>query len=406
MAHSSTPIFSAVSSSARQLLTLLRCIAPAKKAQVLISAQGLRFSTEEGSVMESFVFLEKHLFTSYTYQPPPPPSSQDDTQDPLFEINLNSLIETLNIFSLSDPAATKKPGGGGGMEGYDALAAHRLNRHAGINPFSTSAALTSGICSFTYQAPGHPLSIHMSESGVTTTCDLTTYQADTQEEIPFARDALALKAILRSSYLLDAVTELGSMSPETLTLTASSSPHTTRTTMAAHESPCLSLSASGALGSATVDFTNPIPSSATSSTLNPQADASSESPLPPILETFFCPDPNKRVQARFPFGLIRSAHRAMAVAQKVSLRLDAEGVLSLQFLIPVMDSGGGGGVAGREADGDDENGGGGEAAAAFVDFRIVPLVDGEEEDGEDYDEGETDADGDGDRERGFGEVDG
>ncbi|KAI7241514.1 hypothetical protein KC330_g582 [Hortaea werneckii] len=388
MANSSTPVFSAVSSSARQLLTLLRCIAPAKKAQVLISAQGLRLSTEEGSVMESFVFLEKHLFTSYTYQPSPPPSSQDDPQDPLFEINLNSLIETLNIFSLSDPAATKRSGGGGSMEGYDALAAHRLNRHAGINPFSTSAALTSGICSFTYQAPGHPLSIHMSESGVTTTCDLTTYQADTQEEIPFARDALGLKAILRSSYLLDAVTELGSMSPETLTLTASSSSRASTTTTAAHSSPCLSLSASGALGSATVDFTNPVPSSSAST--NPPADSSSDPPHPPILETFFCPTTSKKVQARFPFGLIRSAHRAMAVAQKVSLRLDEEGVLSLQFLIPVMDSTSGGhGGNGDESGG----GGGGDAAAAFVDFRIVPLVEGEE-DGGDYDEGETDGDGD------------
>lgn len=390
MAHSSTPVFSAVSSSARQLLTLLRCIAPAKKAQVLISAQGLRLSTEEGSVMESFVFLEKHLFTSYTYQPSPPPSSQDDPQDPLFEINLNSLIETLNIFSLSDPAATRRPGGGGGgMEGYDALAAHRLNRHAGINPFSTSAALTSGICSFTYQAPGYPLSIHMSESGVTTTCDLTTYQANTQEEIPFARDALALKAILRSSYLLDAVTELGSMSPETLTLTASSSSRATNTTTGAHSSPCLSLSSSGALGSATVDFTNPPPASSSSST-NPLADSSSDPAHPPILETFFCPNTNKRVQARFPFGLIRSAHRAMAVAQKVSLRLDEEGVLSLQFLIPVMDSTGGG----HGGDGNGSGGGGGgDAAAAFVDFRIVPLVEGEE-DGEDYDEEETDGNGD------------
>lgn len=345
--------------------------------------------------MESFVFLEKHLFTSYTYQPSPPPSSQDDPQDPLFEINLNSLIETLNIFSLSDPAATKRPGGGGGMEGYDALAAHRLNRHAGINPFSTSAALTSGICSFTYQAPGYPLSIHMSESGVTTTCDLTTYQADTQEEIPFARDALALKAILRSSYLLDAVTELGSMSPETLTLTASPSSRATTTTTAADSSPCLSLSASGALGSATVDFTNPVPSSSSSST-NPPTDSSSEPPHPPILETFFCPttNSNKRVQARFPFGLIRSAHRAMAVAQKVSLRLDDEGVLSLQFLIPVLDSTGGGyGGDGDESRGGGGGGGGDAAAAAFVDFRIVPLVEGEE-DGEDYDEEGTDGDGD------------
>lgn len=80
----------------------------------------------------------------------------------------------------------------------------------------------------------------------------------------------------------------------------------------------------------------------------------------------------------------------MAVAQKVSLRLDEEGVLSLQFLIPVMDSTGGG----HGGDGNGSGGGGGgDAAAAFVDFRIVPLVEGEE-DGEDYDEEETDGNGD------------
>lgn len=79
----------------------------------------------------------------------------------------------------------------------------------------------------------------------------------------------------------------------------------------------------------------------------------------------------------------------MAVAQKVSLRLDEEGVLSLQFLIPVMDSNGGG----RGGDGDESGNGGGDAAAAFVDFRIVPLVEGEE-DGEDYDGEGMDGDAD------------
>jgi len=79
----------------------------------------------------------------------------------------------------------------------------------------------------------------------------------------------------------------------------------------------------------------------------------------------------------------------MAVAQKVSLRLDEEGVLSLQFLIPVMD-GTGGGYGG---DGDESGGGNGDAAAAFVDFRIVPLAEGNE-DGENYDEETTDGDGD------------
>lgn len=79
----------------------------------------------------------------------------------------------------------------------------------------------------------------------------------------------------------------------------------------------------------------------------------------------------------------------MAVAQKVSLRLDEEGVLSLQFLIPVMDRTGGG----YGGDGDENGGGNGDAAAAFVDFRIVPLAEGNE-DGENYDEETTDGDGD------------
>ena len=46
------PILTAVSSSARQLFTLLRCIAFANKAHVLLTDEGLRFSVDEASVME------------------------------------------------------------------------------------------------------------------------------------------------------------------------------------------------------------------------------------------------------------------------------------------------------------------------------------------------------------------
>jgi len=305
---------------------LLKCISSAKKAQVRISAEGLRFSTEEGSVMESFIFLEKALFTSYTYNVPPPPSSQDDAPDPpTFEVNLTSLLETLNIFSLSDPNASKRPGE------YDAFAAHRLNRHAGINAFSNQALGVTGVCSFSYDGEGSPLGIHMSESGVTTTCDLTTYDAESTEEIPFTRDSLSLKTIMRSNYLLDAVTELSSTNPDHLTIVASPT---------SRPGADLSLSAAGALGSATVDFT---------------ANTSSDTP---ILETFYCPN---KTSASFKFALIKSAQRAMAVATKVSLRLDEGGVLSMQFLVEV------------------EAGVGGGEGCAFVDFRIVPLVEGEGE---------------------------
>jgi len=58
----------------------------------------------------------------------------------------------------------------------------------------------------------------------------------------------------------------------------------------------------------------------------------------------------------------------MATASKVSLRIDEEGVLNLQFLIDVEAVGGGSGHT-------------------FVEFRVVPLVDGDE-DAEDRDSDE------------------
>lgn len=288
--------------------------------------------------MEAFVFLDKSLFTSYVYNAPPPPSSEDDpAEPPLFEINLHALLETLNIFSLSDHTSSHRS-----RDEYDHFTAHRLNRHTGINAFSNSALGVRGICTITYDGEGSSLNIHMSESGVTTTCELTTYEADTTEEIPFSRDCVAMKTIMRSTYLLDAITELSSVNPTNLAFQAS--PNTSVGTN-------LSLSASGALGSATVDFTT-----------NTDSDT-------PILETFQC---DARINAAFKFSLFKAAQRAMASASKVSLRLDEEGVLSMQYLIEIA-SGGGDGVA-------------------FVDFRVVPLVEGE--DGGVYDDGESqDSDG-------------
>lgn len=59
--------------------------------------------------------------------------------------------------------------------------------------------------------------------------------------------------------------------------------------------------------------------------------------------------PRRSVNA-YKYALIKGASRAMAIASKVSIRGDEQGVLSLQFLIEVE----GGGVS-------------------FVDFRFVPL---------------------------------
>lgn len=46
------PILTAVSSSARQLYSLLRCISFSEKAHVEITDGGLKFSVDDASVME------------------------------------------------------------------------------------------------------------------------------------------------------------------------------------------------------------------------------------------------------------------------------------------------------------------------------------------------------------------
>lgn len=211
----------------------------------------------------------------------------------------------------------------------------------------------------------------MSEAGVTTTCDLTTYEprsmaAGEEEEIPFRRDAIALKTIMRASYLLDTVAELSAMNPAYLTILASPPPAAASAARGRGSTaqPNLSLTASGALGSASVDFHSPSPSPASFSS-NHALDT--DDTTTPVLETFHCP---RRTSASFKFALVKAAQRAMASAAKVSLRLDEEGVLSLQFLVEVESAGAGSAATGE--------------AVAFVDFRVVPLV-----------EGESGADGDG-----------
>jgi cell cycle checkpoint protein len=55
-----TPLFSAVSGSARQLFQLLRCINLVPKAHVEITKGGLRFTVEESQVMQGLDSLSSH----------------------------------------------------------------------------------------------------------------------------------------------------------------------------------------------------------------------------------------------------------------------------------------------------------------------------------------------------------
>lgn len=277
---------------------------------LLLSSGGLiTLSLDSG-----LVFLEKSLFATYIYSSITNPETGEEDELPAFQISLSSLLETLQIFGINDAKdrwSTREPGYGG--------LAGSLMRGGPAAAFENKALGMTGMCKLSYAGPGDPLCIILEETGVTTTCELVTYEPEFEEDIPLQLDALAHKIIMRASWLHDAITELSSTSPTRLTITASPT------------APCFTLSSTGPLGSATVEFSN-------------KAN---------LLETFQVP---RRSVNTYKFSFIKGAIRAMAIASKVSIRADEQGVLSLQFMVEV-DSGG----------------------VSFVDFHFVPF---EPEEGE------------------------
>lgn len=215
----------------------------------------------------------------------------------------------------------------------------------------------NNLCRITYDAPGAPLSVILTEASIRTSCDLTTYEPEYTDEIPFDRQSLSFKTIMRGSWLYDAILELSSTSPEKLTMYAKM----------VGGKPFFALSSTGTLGSARVEFNNQPPKSTFRA-----KDVNGDDPNAPpanLLETFQLSDPDTVLKASYKYSLVQKAARAMSVATKVSVRVDTQGVLSMQFMIEV-----------------EAAAGGGPSKVSFVDFRFVPLVDNEDEGG---DEGET-----------------
>ena len=262
------------------------------------------------------------MFTTLKVSLPAPDVSDGEPQDlPIFQISLTALLETLQIFGAADATRFSRPDN----DGYTTnIRPHRPDA------FSNQALGMTGVCRLSYAGIGSPFSIILEESGVTTTCNLNTYEPESPDEIPFERDALQVKIIMQARWLFDAISELSSTSPKRLDITAFPGP------------PYLSLSAVGHLGSASIEFSRGRE----------------------LLETFTVPE--KWTQS-YKFEMVKAASEAMRLASKVSVRGDEQGVLSLQFMVEVD----GGGIS-------------------FVDFRFVPFL---REDDEDDEESQEESEG-------------
>ena len=262
------------------------------------------------------------MFTNYTFKPRDSNDATGEEREiPTFQISLSSLLETLQIFGVYDTKdrwSSRDPAYGG--------VSGSLARGGPAAAFDNRVLGLAGVCRLSYGGAGEPLCVTLEETGVVTTCELVTYEPEMHAEIPFNKFAITQRIIMRANWLYDAIAELSSTSPTRLTFVASPKP------------PYFTLHSNGPLGSATVEFSKD----------------------PQLLETFEVPS---RTVNTYKYTLIKGATRAMALATKVSIRVDEQGVLSLQFLIEVE-----------------------VGQTNYIDFRFVPYVaeagdgDGDEED--------------------------
>ncbi|KAF7184139.1 hypothetical protein CNMCM7691_004698 [Aspergillus felis] len=96
---------------------------------------------------------------------------------------------------------------------YRASDNHATSRATNVRPTSSASTAPTPLldrsCTLQYFQEGSPLNITLSETGVKTTCELTTYEpeiADGDMDIPLQQDAIIMKIIMRSASLYNAVT--------------------------------------------------------------------------------------------------------------------------------------------------------------------------------------------------------
>lgn len=310
------------------------------------------------------VFLDSSLFATFNYNPPPPPKSTPkqvdpgDEDEPLtgippFEISMVALLEILQLFGLTE-SSSKYPSPGD-------------HGSTAIGAFDPRMVGLTCVCRLAYSHIGGPLIVVLSEGNISTTASLTAYEPMAINEIPFDRQSLALKVIMKSSALFDAITELSTTNPSRLTI------------MAAPQSQRLSLIAASETGSTIVDFSADLVAPSQKRTKNSGAAAVTSS----ILETFLVPSSHK-VMYDYKFGLVKRATRAMSMATKLSLRIDDQGVMNMQFMVELEDttslSTGAPGAPGTASAGTS----GLPGRVAFVDFRFVPFIRDGDDDDDDY----------------------
>ncbi|KAK9469847.1 Rad1/Rec1/Rad17 [Lipomyces arxii] len=313
-----SPSLDAVTTCVTYFYRVLQSVAlVSKRAKIQISSEGITVSVENSRVVQAHLQLSKPLFTSYIFTPPQPstlrptgfgsPVENVTPECYTFGISLARLVECFQIF---------------GNDAQDSvIQRQRPKAQSGsvYDTASTAKSFVGGTCvgKLRYDEPGSPLVLMFDDSGVTTTCEFLTAVDDYEvSDIALQADSICTKVIMKATYLTDVFRELDSAGSDTLTVRSTATP------------PTLTFICRGDAGSVEYAFSR---------------DRNT-------VETFAS---NEFVQNVYNFKMVVGmAKDAVKLATKVSLRIDVNGVMSIQCMCDVGD--------GRQS---------------FIDFRSMPVYD-------------------------------
>ncbi|KIO04091.1 hypothetical protein M404DRAFT_15595 [Pisolithus tinctorius Marx 270] len=331
-AEESKPVLTASVNDVKYIVALLRGINFSNRASVTLSADlGIIVTVEEARTLLATSYIYSDHFDEWNYAADisGPASSQlsDPHVDPstvTFEIPLNTLIECLNIYGTASMSTAgsgsshkrwRREGDRSDDERYEerrdgrqqakgasnAPAGNRIDQYFGGGCDKGTRARLS------YTGSGHPLTLWLAEdsSGPTTTCEIVTFDPEPFVELPFDGD----RTLVSSSWLRDALVELDP-SCDKITFVSNPVAEVRKAHRGMPAKPLFRIMATGSFGTTEMDYPN---------------DRE-------VLETFECFRP---MRASYNFAQIARTLRALQSSTKTSLRIDDEGLLSLQFLVPV-----------------------------------------------------------------------
>ncbi|KZO90374.1 Rad1-domain-containing protein [Calocera viscosa TUFC12733] len=279
-----------------------------KRATIAISEEGLMVTVEYNKLLLASAYLFEQMFNEYTYTKPVLTDGEaEEGFSPILEINLSLLLSALDVFGgagLGSVIISDKDKVSKGRARRDDWDGNGMDR---VEPDDRKKATAMRL---TWLGKGHPLCLHLTDApNVSTVCELTTFEPDPAMDVPFDNGKVAARIIMKSSWLRDALSEIDPKSSK-LTMICTP-PQAHGSNRGGKRKATFKLKAVGNLGTTTMDYPD-------DKDVLEVAEFRSEEP----------------VSFTYPFECIAKSVPALRNSLKTSLRIDSEGILSLQFMIP------------------------------------------------------------------------